>query len=191
VLFAGLAGPPLAALLAEYRARGPRLEVAGPYFDPGAASPPAVGTWPALWHHELERYGAAQLNQRFRERFGAPLGPRGWAGWLAVKILWEAAARARTTAAPALVRHLEKGTTFFDGHKGRPLSFRPWDHQLRQPLYLLRPRSAPRAPEEAWEVAAELPRRPPGEPRSSRELLDRLGDLEPDSPCRLEAAASP
>jgi hypothetical protein len=28
----------------------------------------------------------------------------------------------------------------FDGHKGEALTFRKWDHQLRQPLYVAGPR---------------------------------------------------
>jgi ABC-type branched-subunit amino acid transport system substrate-binding protein len=91
----------------------------------------------ALWHPTLERFGAAQLNDRFRARFGAGMDGAAWAGWMAVKALWEASLRARTVEAAGLRAYFERDATQLDGHKGWALSFRPWDHQLRQPLYLI------------------------------------------------------
>ena len=38
------------------------------------------------WHPDLVRYGAEQLNQRFRQRFGRPMDEDAWRGWMAVKI---------------------------------------------------------------------------------------------------------
>jgi ABC-type branched-subunit amino acid transport system substrate-binding protein len=124
----------------------------------------------SLWHPELERFGAGQLNDRFRSRFGEPLQPAGWASWMAVKVLWEAAARARTSEADALVRFLESGRARFDGHKGMPLSFRAWDHQLRQPLFIL---GGPA--NEVGELVGEVPRARRDEERGWVELLDQIG----------------
>lgn len=118
-----------------------------------------------IWHPSLERFGAAQLNQRFRARFAAEMDGPAWAGWMAVKALWEASLRARSTDPAALRAHLEREGTQLDGHKGWPLSFRAGDHQLRQPLYLVAPDGA--------RVVGEVPARPADGP-SSRELLDRL-----------------
>ncbi|CAN5725101.1 hypothetical protein BH23GEM7_BH23GEM7_22680 [soil metagenome] len=136
------------------------------------------GERPALWHHELERFGAGQLNDRYRARFGRAMEPLAWAGWMAVKVLWEAAARARATDAAALLAFLESGRARFDGHKGTQLSFRRWDHQLRQPLYIVR--SGQNAP---GEVVAEVPVAACGSEQSPQELLDRLGAGESDSGC--------
>jgi hypothetical protein len=88
-----------------------------------------------LWLPALERYGAAQLNERFAARFGEPMTAPAWAGWMAVKIALEASLRARGTDAAALARALLAPGMRFDGHKGRALSFRQADHQLVQPLY--------------------------------------------------------
>jgi hypothetical protein len=62
---------------------------------------------------------------------------RAWAGWAAVKIGSEAALRARSTAVERILAYLEQPTSRFDGHKGWQLGFRPADHQLRQPLYIV------------------------------------------------------
>ncbi|HEX2207822.1 MAG TPA: ABC transporter substrate-binding protein [Longimicrobium sp.] len=131
-----------------------------------------------LWHPSLERFGAAQLNDRFRARFGAEMDDAAWAGWMAVKVLWEASLRARTVEAAGLRAWLERDSTQFDGHKGWPLSFRAWDHQLRQPLYLVAADGA--------RVVAEVPERR-AEEGSARELLDRLGADAAASTCRMDA----
>ena len=88
-----------------------------------------------IWHPRLERFGAAQLNDRFRSRFHRSMDSLAWAGWFAVKAASEASLRARATDGSAIGAYLERETAQFDGQKGVPLSFRPWDHQLRQPLY--------------------------------------------------------
>lgn len=134
----------------------------------------ARATEAVLWHPSLERFGAAQLNDRFRARFGAQMDGAAWAGWMAVKVLWEASLRARTAEGAGIRAYLERESTQFDGHKGWPLSFRPWDHQLRQPLYLVADAR----------VAGEVPARR-GEDGSSRELLDRLGADGSATACRM------
>jgi len=89
----------------------------------------------SLWLPDLDRYGAAQLNERFTARFGEPMTGPAWAGWMAVKIALEASLRARSTDPAALAAALLAPGMRFDGHKGRALSFRRADHQLVQPLY--------------------------------------------------------
>lgn len=128
----------------------------------------------AGWDSTLERFGAAQLNDRHRARFARGMDETAWAGWAAVKVLTEAALRAGSAAPDALRAQLERGS--FDGHKGRALSFRAWDHQLRQPLYVVSERGAIReAP--AGDAAA-----------SARAALDRLGADSARSVCRWDGA---
>ena len=91
-----------------------------------------------LWHDSLDRFGAGQLNARFRDRFTNGMDSDAWAAWFAVKVASETALRAQTADPAALLAALERSAARFDGHKGRPLTFRAWDHQLRQPLYLIR-----------------------------------------------------
>jgi len=91
------------------------------------------------WHPALERFGAAQLNERYRKRFGSDMDERAWAGWLSVKLLLDAALRTGTSDRCALERFLLSAAGRFDGHKGVPLFFDPQTRELVQPLY------APRA----------------------------------------------
>jgi ABC-type branched-subunit amino acid transport system substrate-binding protein len=88
-----------------------------------------------LWGPTLERYGASQINDRYRDKYGTGMDGGAWAGWAAVKFIAEAALRTRSTDPSRLLAYLEAPDTQFDGHKGWPLSFRRADHQLRQPLY--------------------------------------------------------
>ncbi|HSU13700.1 ABC transporter substrate-binding protein [Longimicrobium sp.] len=153
--------------------RGRECAAAGFHVAPSAAMMADAAAQAAVadgrveaWDARLERFGADQLNQRFRARFGEGMDSQGWVGWFAVKMLWESTLRARSSAPDALMRYLSSDAAQFDGHKGRPLSFRAWDHQLRQPLYVV----SPAAPD-----PVEVPRAAPGSDTPSRDVLDRLG----------------
>lgn len=95
------------------------------------------------WHASFERYGAPQVVRRFAKAAGRPMQGADWAAWLAGKALAAAAVAASSdraaTKAPggalaAFQKALAEGE--LDGSKGVPLSFRPWDGQLRQTLLL-------------------------------------------------------
>ena len=139
------------------------------------APPPAADElpdnvwWPVLWHPGRARFGGTQLNERFRRRWHRPLTTAGWAGWMAVKIVWETTLKAGATRPDRLVHTLRDEHTMFDGHKGVPLTFRGSDHQLRQPIYIMR------AGKDAPAEAGEVPRTP--------ERLERLGDPAGARPC--------
>lgn len=142
------------------------------------ANAPATPGDVALWHESLERFGAGQLNARFRDRFGSGMDSDAWAAWFAVKVAAETALRARTANPAELIAALERPSARFDGHKGRPLTFRSWDHQLRQPLYLVG-RGA------AASGIIEVPGRG-GEGVTAAEQLDQLGMRASDSKCSWE-----
>ena len=136
----------------------------------------AAGIWALGWHQELERFSARELNGRFRRRWNAPMTETAWAGWAAVKLVGEAVVRASATDGAALVAFLESAPPF-DGHKGEALTFRKWDHQLRQPLYVAGARkrdeiSGPLAP---LAVLADV----------GGKNLDALGTAMTESRCRF------
>jgi ABC-type branched-subunit amino acid transport system substrate-binding protein len=147
---------------AAQRDAGARLRaggnpVAGIGGDLGTGAGEAAGLGVVGWHHELERFSARELNRRFHRRFGVPLDEMSWAAWAAVKLIGEAGVRAGATDAASLRAFL--GTTPpFDGHKGVALTFRPWDQQLRQPLYIVGPRGRAGAGTGPGEVLAQAPR---------------------------------
>lgn len=96
----------------------------------------AEGLIPEAWHWTWERYGAPQLNQRFERHAGRRMTGRDWAAWVAVKAIVEAVARTKGTDPAVLRAYLLSDALTLDGYKGVPMSFRSWDHQLRQPILL-------------------------------------------------------
>ncbi len=54
------------------------------------------GLTPRAWHWTFERYGAPQLNQRFRRLAGRDMTSEDWAGWAAVRAVVEAVTRTRS-----------------------------------------------------------------------------------------------
>ena len=135
----------------------------------------APGRSVTLWTASLEKYGASQLNDRFRSAAGYPMDSLAWTGWLAVKIVWESYLRLSSSDTSMIAQRIASGE--FDGHKGAQLSFRAWDHQLRQPLYSVQaadPHDLPREIPDAAEARG-----------TTRELLDTLGDSARETECRM------
>lgn len=189
VIFVALTGEDLRRLLRQFRDSGLPGQVAGAPLDMIAlwtAGPEHLsGVWATSWYHQFERFSARELNRRFVRRFGKPMEAYAWANWAAVKLVAEGTLRSASHDPTALVTYLE-GSPAFDGHKGKALTFREWNHQLRQPLYVVKARDS--KPDSAWnllEVVAEVPS-PAARGRPVWELLDTLGDAKADSPCRLE-----
>ena len=90
------------------------------------------------WDSSLERFGAAQLNERYRKRFSSAMDEHAWAGWMAIKILVDAVLKIGSTDRCALERYLLSKDGRFDGHKGVPLFFDPRTRELVQPLFAMR-----------------------------------------------------
>ena len=119
------------------------------------------------WLPTLGRYGAEQLNDRYRAATGGAMDERAWSAWVAVKIVAEASLRARSTVPDSIEGWLVRDDAQFDGHKGVPLSFRAWDRQLRQPLYL--PANGTTTGPDGG--ATTVPAAGPGSPRARLDVL--------------------
>lgn len=96
------------------------------------------GLQPLAWHWAFERQGAPQLNQRFERQVGGKrrMSDPEWAAWAAIRSLLEAYTRARSPAFADVLAALAAETVTLDVYKGAPASFRAWDNQMRQPLFL-------------------------------------------------------
>jgi ABC transporter substrate binding protein (PQQ-dependent alcohol dehydrogenase system) len=125
------------------------------------------------WHWTWERNGAPQVNSRFdRKSGGRHMQGPDWAAWLAVKMVAQSVLRTGSTDF-AKQRNFIMSEGSFDGDKGLAVSVRPWDHQLRQAVLLAAP----------YEVVADAPIE--GFLHRTN-VLDTLGDDEPESPCHLD-----
>ncbi len=112
----------------------------GRYIPYQTASPrPVVGSEGLLsgaWNWAWERHGAPQLNQRFERKINRRMGNKDWAAWAAVRAIVESRARAGAFDFASISAYLKGPDMILDGYKGTPMSFRPWDNQLRQPILI-------------------------------------------------------
>ena len=94
----------------------------------------SAGLVAEAWQTSWERYGAPQLSRRFAKTAQRPMASADWAAWMATKAIIEVAIK--FPDAREHRRALRSPDLALDGFKGVRLSFRPWDQQLRQPLFL-------------------------------------------------------
>lgn len=88
------------------------------------------------WHAQWERNGGPQVNRRFARQAQRPMVGQDWAAWLAVKSVAALLGAHSQSTLVEQAQWLRKGQVFVDGAKGPRLSYRAWDGQLRQPLFL-------------------------------------------------------
>ncbi len=115
----------------------------GEYFPYNTWLPrPVAGTQgltPTTWHWSLEQWGATQLQNRFVAAAGRDMTALDYAAWLAVRAIGEAVTRTGETGAAKLYPFLLSDDFQLSAFKGRRLSFRSWNGQLRQPILLVQP----------------------------------------------------
>ena len=107
-----------------YRTRDPR-PVAG-----------SAGLVPASWDASLDQWGAIQLQDRFIKSFSRRMTALDMQAWTAVRMIGEAAARVNSADAKAMLDYMRGSDFAVAAFKGRKLTVRDWDLQLRQPILL-------------------------------------------------------
>lgn len=132
------------------------------------------GITPVAWSPAVESWGAAQLQARFTQTAQRPMRPVDYAAWAASRTLGEAVTRTNTADAGTLRSYILGDGFELAGFKGRKLSFRKWNGQMRQVIHLVHPRA----------VVANAPL--PGFLHQHTEL-DTLGLDAPESGCTLFA----
>lgn len=129
----------------------------------------SAGLVAEAWQGSWERHGAPQLTRRFQKAVGRPMAGADWAAWIATKAIIDVALKW-----PDARQHrkaLRSPELALDGFKGARLSFRRWDQQLRQPVFLAHGGIAGVAPFDGFLHPSNK--------------LDTLGADEKESPCKL------
>lgn len=123
------------------------------------------------WTPVLEQWGAVQLQNRFEKQAERSMQSRDYAAWTAIRAIGEAVTRTNS-ADPAVLRAYLLGDAFqLDGFKGRALTFRGWNGQMRQPIAVANARAlVTLAPVEGF--------------LHQRNETDSLGMDEPESACK-------
>ena len=137
---------------------------------------PVVGTQgltPAAWGRPVEAWAAVQLQGRFKKLAGRDMRPTDYAGWMATHAVGEAAVQLKSADPDAIHTLLMSPAFEVGGFKGRSLSFRAWNGQLREPIFDL------------WTgaVVATAPLEGFLHPRTD---LDTLGLDQPESHCKFK-----
>ncbi|MGR9116825.1 MAG: ABC transporter substrate-binding protein, partial [Gammaproteobacteria bacterium] len=121
------------------------LGLFGEYLDYRTWIPrPVIGTQGLVataWHRTHEQWGAVQIQNRFKELAGRWMQEQDYGAYLAVRAIGEAATRTRSNQLEPIKAYLLSDQFALQGYKGKPLSFRSWNGQLRQPILLAAPRS--------------------------------------------------
>ncbi len=130
----------------------------------------ANGLVALAWHPQWGLNGGPQLSRRFMRSAHRPMTGQDWAAWAAVKAVVAVLSEKPKSSVTEQLKLLRSGQVAVDGFKGPRLTFRAWDGQLRQPVFLAH----------ADGVAAVAPFDGVMHPT---EVLDTLGVDEKESPC--------
>ncbi len=133
----------------------------------------SAGLRPVSWDPSSESWGGTQLQDRFMRMAHRRMTPLDMQAWTAVRMIGEAASRS-SSVDPAKIMQFMKGGNFgVAAYKGKELSLRDWDWQVRQPVLLADGRT----------VVSVSPQ--PGFLHQFTEL-DTLGFDRPESTCKLQ-----
>jgi len=117
----------------------------GEYFDYRSWIPrPVIGTQglvPTAWHQTHEQWGAVQIQNRFKALAGRKMQEQDYGAYLAARSIGEAVVRTKSNKMQIIKDYLIGDEFALQGYKGKALSFRSWNGQLRQPVLLAAARS--------------------------------------------------
>jgi branched-chain amino acid transport system substrate-binding protein len=188
LVFHNLAGADVTNFLKQYAEAGMTLEVAGGVIDSAYAWPVGEslrGHFPIIWWHELNNAASRAWAARYVKRWGRPPDNQAYGDYLAVHAIAQAIEKAKSTDGAKLVQALEGHTltSVMDGLKGRPLTFRAWDHQLLQPMYVVAARDKAKWKDkwDIFEIIGEVPAR--------GAALEDIAIPKAESQCQLEPLA--
>ena len=113
-------------------------ELFGDYFPYRTWDPrPVTGTaglFATSWHAAVELWGGTQFQNRFKRLANRNMRALDYNVWMAVRSVGEAATRKRSGDASDLIAYMLTPEFEIAAFKGRKLTYRDWNGQLRQPV---------------------------------------------------------
>jgi branched-chain amino acid transport system substrate-binding protein len=182
VLCCNLAGNQVTNLIKQYAEFGLPYPVVG--FNLNTADAWAAGegnlsgTWPTVWHHDLDTPGSKKFVADFTAKHKKPPENHAWIEYVALKMMAQAMSGTKSTDTDKLIEYFEKETQF-DILKARKGYFRAWDHQLMQEAYPFSVKEKGKA-KDKWDFLA-LGAAVPG----ANEPLEVLAPTKEQNPCTL------
>jgi ABC transporter substrate binding protein (PQQ-dependent alcohol dehydrogenase system) len=88
------------------------------------------------WHPAIELWGGTQFQNRFKRLAQRNMRPLDYNAWMAVRSIGEAATRKQSVERKPLIEYMLSPEFELAAFKGRKLTYRAWNGQLRQPVVL-------------------------------------------------------
>lgn len=171
LVISNLAGNQITNFIKQYAEFGLPYPIAGFGFDTavawGAGADNFAGTWPMIWHHDVDTPASKAFVAAFAKKYGKPPENQAWGEYVALKAVVQAIGATKSTDSAKLIDYFEKGAQF-DILKARKGYFRDWDHQLMQEMYTVTAKAKGKA-KDKWDFM-QLGQTVPG-PQESLEVL--------------------
>jgi branched-chain amino acid transport system substrate-binding protein len=181
-IYLNLAGVDQTTFLKQYKEYSLPFPLAGGVMDTvpfwAAGLENLSGHWQSLWYHGINVAGAQAFTKRFSEKFAGPPDNQAWGDYVGIKIVAQSIAETKSTEAATLIQHLERGPAF-DILKERKGSFRAWDHQLLQEMYVVKVKDKAHS-KDKWDIF-EIVRAVPG----PKESLEMIQPTQSENPCKM------
>lgn len=131
------------------------------------------GLQAVAWHRSFEQYAGTQLQNRFEKQAKRFMTERDFTAWLGVRVVGEAVTRTSKNTSDDVNAFIMSPDFEVAGFKGVGLTFRSWDHQMRQPILLSGPRTLVSiSPQDGF--------------LHQKFLTDTMGFDEPETKCRFK-----
>ena len=156
LVISNLAGNQITNFIKQYAEFGLPYPTAGFGFDTavawGAGADNFAGTWPLIWHHDVDTPSSKSFVAAFVKKYGKPPENQAWGEYVALKSMVQAMTETKSTDSDKLVDYFEKGAQF-DILKARKGYYRAWDHQLMQEMYTVTAKPKGKA-KDKWDFMA-------------------------------------
>ncbi len=113
------------------------------YFNTWIPRPVAgsAGLTPVTWHKVIEAWGAAQLQSRFERFTHRWMNSKDYASWVAVRVLVTSIGKTDTDGIEKNIDFMRSDRFDIAAYKGRKLTFRDYNGQIRLPISLVHPKA--------------------------------------------------
>lgn len=96
----------------------------------------SAGLEPTTWDPAFDQWGAIQLQSRFEKKFSRWMTALDMQAWMAIRMVGEAVSHVNSDDPKVILKYMQGPDFALAAFKGRKLTVRDWDLQLRQPILL-------------------------------------------------------
>lgn len=95
-----------------------------------------AGLVPSAWHPASEQWGGTQIQNRFVDTIGRRMVSKDMSAWTAGRVIGEAVTRTQSADTATIAEYIRSDDFEVAAFRGQKLTFRKWNQQLRQPIFL-------------------------------------------------------